>query len=178
MGRPGLLGTAARTAVVVGTANAVTNAQSGRLRAAQQPVQQAPQPAPVAPPPPPPAAAPAPANDLIAQLDQLAQLRAAGVLTDDEFAAAALDSHVRATDGIVYATALGPAVTLLRLKTDPTPFRVDVRERFWEDLLPTPQTGLVPSVLIYGDVLRDGDARSRDIAANLRRNDAHLRTLG
>ncbi len=93
-------------------------------------------------------------------------------------AAAALDSHVRATDGIVYATALGPAVTLLRLKTDPTPFRVDVRERFWEDLLPTPQTGLVPSVLIYGDVLRDGDARSRDIAANLRRNDAHLRALG
>lgn len=86
MGRPGLLGTAARTAVVVGTANAVTNAQSGRRRAAQQPVQQAPQPAPVAPPPPPPAAAPA--NDLIAQLDQLAQLRAAGVLTDDEFAAA------------------------------------------------------------------------------------------
>ena len=59
-----------------------------RRRAAQQPVQQAPQPAPVAPPPPPPAAAPAPANDLIAQLDQLAQLRAAGVLTDDEFAAA------------------------------------------------------------------------------------------
>lgn len=88
MGRPGLLGTAARTAVVVGTANAVTNAQSGRRRAAQQPVQQAPQPAPVAPPPPPPAAAPAPANDLIAQLDQLAQLRVAGVLTDDEFAAA------------------------------------------------------------------------------------------
>ena len=86
MGRPGLLGTAARTAVVVGTANAVTNAQSGRRRAAQQPVQQAPQPAPVAPPPPPPAAAPA--NDLIAQLDQLAQLRVAGVLTDDEFAAA------------------------------------------------------------------------------------------
>ena len=86
MGRPGLLGTAARTAVVVGTANAVTNAQSGRRQAAQQPVQQAPQPAPVAPPPPPPAAAPA--NDLIAQLDQLAQLRAAGVLTDDEFAAA------------------------------------------------------------------------------------------
>ncbi len=101
-----------------------------------------------------------------------------GVLMGGIAAAAALDSHVRATDGIVYATALGPAVTLLRLKTDPTPFRVDVRERFWEDLLPTPQTGLVPSVLIYGDVLRDGDARSRDIAANLRRNDAHLRALG
>jgi hypothetical protein len=93
-------------------------------------------------------------------------------------AAAVLDDHVRATDGIVYAAALGPAVTLLRLTTDPTPFRVEVRERFWGDVLPTPQPGLVPSVLIYGDLLRDGDFRSLEIATNLRRNDAHLRTLG
>lgn len=93
-------------------------------------------------------------------------------------AAAALDDQVRATDGIVYAANLGPAVTLLRLTTDPTPFRVEVRERFWGDGLPTSQPGLVPSVLIYGDLLREGDARSLDIAANLRRNDAHLRTLG
>lgn len=101
-----------------------------------------------------------------------------GILLGGIAAAAALDNQVRATDGIVYATALGPAVTLLRLKTDPTPFRVEVRERFWGEALPTPQPGLVPSVLIYGDLLRDGDARSRDIAANLRRNDAHLRALG
>ncbi len=101
-----------------------------------------------------------------------------GVLLGGIAAAAALDNQVRSTDGIVYATALGPAVTLLRLKTDPTPFRVEVRERFWGEALPTPQLGLVPSVLIYGDLVRDGDARSRDIAANLRRNDAHLRALG
>lgn len=93
-------------------------------------------------------------------------------------AAAVLDDHVRATDGIVYAATLGPAVTLMRLTTDPTPFRVEVRERFWGDGLPASQPGLVPSVLIYGDLLREGDARSLDIAANLRRNDAHLRTLG
>lgn len=93
-------------------------------------------------------------------------------------AAAVLDDQVRATDGIVYAATLGPAVTLLRLTTDPTPFRVEVRERFWGDGLPAAHPGLVPSVLIYGDLLRDGDARSLDIAAKLRRNDAHLRTLG
>lgn len=93
-------------------------------------------------------------------------------------AAAVLDDEVRATDGIAYAPALGPAVTLLRLTTDPTPFRIEVRERFWGDGLPTPQPGLVPSVLIYGDLLRDGDARSVRIATNIRRNDAHLRTLG
>lgn len=92
-------------------------------------------------------------------------------------AAAVLDDQVRATDGIVYATTLGPAVSLLRLTTDPTPFRVEVRERFWGSDLPTPQPGLVPSVLIYGDLLRDGDSRSIEIATNLRRNDAHLRAL-
>ena len=40
-----------------------------------------------APPPPPPAPAPA-APDLTAQLQQLAQLHTAGVLSDEEFAAA------------------------------------------------------------------------------------------
>jgi hypothetical protein len=92
-------------------------------------------------------------------------------------AAAALDDQVRATDGIVYAATLGPAVTLLRLTADPTAFRVEVRERLWGDGLPASQLGLVPSVLIYGDLLRDGDSRSLEIAANLRRNDARLRVL-
>jgi hypothetical protein len=41
-----------------------------------------------APPPAPAAAAPAAANDLNSQLMQLAQLHNAGVLTDEEFAAA------------------------------------------------------------------------------------------
>ena len=100
-----------------------------------------------------------------------------GVLLGGAAAAAALDDHLRATDGVVYTTTLGPAVTLLRLTPTPTPFRVDVRERFWGDGLPSPQPGLVSSVLIYGDLLRDGDARSLEIATNLRRNDAHLRTL-
>ncbi|RXW33491.1 hypothetical protein C1706_01660 [Propioniciclava flava] len=93
-------------------------------------------------------------------------------------AAAVLDDQVRATDGIVYAATLGPAVTLLRLTADPTPFRVEVRERFWGDGLPASRLNLVPSVLIYGDLLRDGDSRSVQVATNLRRNDAHLRTLG
>lgn len=93
-------------------------------------------------------------------------------------AAAVLDDQVRATDAIVYAATLGPAVTLLRLTTNPTPFRVEVRERFWGDGLPTSLPGLVSSVLIYGDLLRDRDSRSLDIATNLRRHDAHLRALG
>jgi len=75
-GRPSLLGTAARTAVIAGTATAVSGRVAGRQQAAQQ--QQA------APPP-----APAPAalstDDVITQLTKLAELRAANVLTTEEF---------------------------------------------------------------------------------------------
>jgi len=91
---PGLLRGVARTAVVAGTATAVSNRVSRRQAnrwADQQepapPAQYAPQPqyyeqAPPPPPPPPPAAA---APDPIAQLKQLAELRDQGILTDAEF---------------------------------------------------------------------------------------------
>ena len=94
-GRPGLLGTVARTAVVAGTATATANAVNKhsaqkdaekQAEAEQQAEQQAPPPAP-APQPPAPPAAPA-GDDLVGKINQLAQLRDAGVLTDDEFAAA------------------------------------------------------------------------------------------
>ncbi|HEY8282294.1 MAG TPA: SHOCT domain-containing protein [Leifsonia sp.] len=106
-GRPGLLGMAARTAVVAGTATAVSGRvqrrQQGRAdqqyqeqqaaaqqqqdamdAAAQQAVaqQQAAQAA---------AAPPAPAgggDDMMAQLQQLATMHSQGILSDEEFAAA------------------------------------------------------------------------------------------
>jgi hypothetical protein len=88
---PGLLRGVARTAVVAGTATAVSNRVSRRQaeRWAQQDPQQygyaddpaAPAPAESAPPP----AAPAPTT--IEQLQQLADLKNQGVLTDEEFAA-------------------------------------------------------------------------------------------
>lgn len=89
---PGLIRGVARTAVVAGTATAVSNRVSRRQagRWAQQEEQQAPPPQaqPVAPPPPP---APAPQGmDMdakLAQLKELGQLKDAGVLTDSEFEA-------------------------------------------------------------------------------------------
>lgn len=85
---PGLLRGVARTAVVAGTATAVSNRVSRRQagRWAQQEV--AAEPAPPPPPPPPAPAAPAPASmdAKINQLQQLAQLRDQGVLTEEEFA--------------------------------------------------------------------------------------------
>jgi hypothetical protein len=91
------------TAVVAGTAGAVSHHQqqkyAGQEAAAQQQYDQAYQQGAAdaqaqqqyAPPPPPQYAAPveqAPADDLTTKLKQLADLHASGVLTDEEFAAA------------------------------------------------------------------------------------------
>lgn len=105
----GLIGGMARTAVVAGTATAVSNRVSRRQanRWAEQEQQQAyeqqpayAQPQAYAPPPPPqyqqpvyqaPAPPPEPAGEdvdtQLAQLRQLAQLKDQGVLTEEEFAA-------------------------------------------------------------------------------------------
>ena len=91
-GRPGLIGMAARTAVVAGTATAVSGAVAGhqadkrqtqaeadayeqQQAAAQMAAQAA------------PAAAPA-QDELTAKLEQLASLHAQGILSDEEFASA------------------------------------------------------------------------------------------
>ncbi len=78
---PGLIRGVARTAVIAGTATAVSNnvsrrqgnrwAQQGQQQAAEQPAE----------------AAPAPQEDNISKLRELGELHAQGILTDDEFAA-------------------------------------------------------------------------------------------
>lgn len=104
MGRPGLIGLAARTAVVAGTASAVSGAMSNKqqqksqaeyeqqqYQAAQQQAQidaaaqaaAAQYAAPAAAP-----AAPTGGTDLIGELQKLAALKEAGILDDAEFAAA------------------------------------------------------------------------------------------
>jgi len=106
MGRPGLIGMAARTAVVAGTATAVSGGMQRRQQekaqgqaeqqayeasqqqaqidaAAQAAAAQYAQPAAPAP------AAPAGGGtDLVAELQKLASLKDAGILSDEEFAAA------------------------------------------------------------------------------------------
>ncbi|HEY8306707.1 MAG TPA: SHOCT domain-containing protein [Lapillicoccus sp.] len=93
MGRPGLVGTMARTAVIAGTATAVSGSiqkkqQAGAAQAQAAAEQQA------APPPPPPPAVPQDAppaagpGDLMDQLERLANLKTSGLLSDEEFSAA------------------------------------------------------------------------------------------
>jgi len=79
---PGLVRTVGRTAVIAGTATAVSgrvaNKQAQKAAANQPQVEYVEA----------PAAAPAgPADDSYAQLEQLADLHAKGILTDEEFAA-------------------------------------------------------------------------------------------
>ena len=107
-GRPGIAGTMARTAVVAGTATAVSGGmqrrrynkdqaayeQNAANQAAYESQQQladmqtqmnamqAQQAAPAAPPP------ATGGDDTMAQLKQLADMKSSGLLTDDEFAAA------------------------------------------------------------------------------------------
>jgi len=95
---PGLLRGVARTAVVAGTATAVSgrvqrrqaekyatrdaNIYAQREQAYEQQAYAQP-----APPPPPAPAAPAATTDVVAELKQLAELKDQGILTEEEFAA-------------------------------------------------------------------------------------------
>lgn len=106
MGRPGLIGMAARTAVVAGTATAVSGSvarhqqqkaqgqyEQQQYEAAQQQAQidaaaQAAAAQYAAQAAPAPAAAPAGGTDLVAELQKLASLKDARILSDEEFAAA------------------------------------------------------------------------------------------
>ena len=84
---PGLLRGVARTAVIAGTATTVSNRVSKRQgeRWAQQ--EEAQQQQAAAPPPPAPAAPAAAASSPIEQLKELGELKAQGILTEEEFAA-------------------------------------------------------------------------------------------
>ncbi len=99
MGRPGLVGTMARTAVIAGTATAVSGSiqkkqQAGAAQAQAAAEQQAAQAAPPPPPPPPAPAVPqdappaAGSGDLMDQLERLGNLKTSGLLSDEEFSAA------------------------------------------------------------------------------------------
>jgi hypothetical protein len=87
---PGLLRGVARTAVVAGTATAVSNRVSRRQAnrwSQQSEAQYAQEPQYEEPPPQYAQPAPAPAPDPIEQLTQLAELKNQGILTDAEFQA-------------------------------------------------------------------------------------------
>ncbi|MDW8807244.1 SHOCT domain-containing protein [Streptomyces scabiei] len=86
---PGLIRGVARTAVVAGTATAVSNRvtrrQQGRWATQEQYAYDAPAPRPTPAPEPPAGSATPDMADRIEQLKQLGELKAQGVLTETEF---------------------------------------------------------------------------------------------
>lgn len=84
-GRPGLLGTVSRTAAISCTPQ--VTATAGTRRAIRREPESA-APGSRTPPVPPTLPPPAAGAELADQLSRLADLRSAGLLTDDEFAAA------------------------------------------------------------------------------------------
>ena len=92
MGRPGLIGMAARTAVVAGTATAVSGnvarRQQGRANDQYQQQQEAELQQQAAMAPPVAAAPPPAADDTVGQIQRLADLKAQGLLSEAEFTAA------------------------------------------------------------------------------------------
>ena len=95
MGRPGLMGTMARTAVVAGTATAVSGGMrqhAAQKQAAEQPPAPVPQDTPAEPAEPAAQAPAAPApgmssSDKVAAIKGLGELKDQGLLTEQEFAA-------------------------------------------------------------------------------------------
>lgn len=91
VGRPGIIGQAARTAattaVVVGTANTMNRRAARRAGASAAPEPQAAPAEPQYAPPPQPAAAPAGGltDDKIQRLKDLAELKSQGILSEAEF---------------------------------------------------------------------------------------------
>jgi len=83
----GLLRMATRTAVVAGTATAVSG-RVARRQAGKYDQQAQEQAAAQAPPPAAPAPAAPPEDETVSKLQELAQLHTQGVLSDEEFAAA------------------------------------------------------------------------------------------
>ena len=122
-----------------------------------------------------------------------ADLADAGVDLGGEAAASVLDERLRPGTVWLYAEQVPAAVLAAhrcRRADDPGSANVIVRRRFWR--APTRRgevagghpphvvssdAGLVPSVLVYADLLASGDPRQRDHAQRLRTRDARLERL-
>lgn len=90
-----------------------------------------------------------------------------GVQWGGETAAAVLQKDLRPERTVIYSNII-PArlVNEQRLKADPAG-RVIIRRRFW-NAVPSPSPEVVPSLLIYGDLVAAGDGRSLAAAKTIR----------
>jgi hypothetical protein len=105
-------------------------------------------------------------------------VRDAGGQWGSETALWAMGANLRPARGIVYVDAVPPTlVAALRLRRDDrADAPAELRRRFWATSA-LAESDTVPPLLIYADLLADGDPRLIEAAAELRGSDADLRRL-
>ena len=110
-----------------------------------------------------------------------AALRRENAQWGDETAAHLLDQHLRPANAVIYATEVPSRLVVdYRLRKAHGPENVQIRRRFWN--FPTPPdtasgAPLVPTPLVYADLLASGDPRLHEAATRLRENDDLLQRL-
>lgn len=107
---------------------------------------------------------------------EVSDLPSFGVLLGGEAAASVLDPYLRpATTTLYVATSPAPLLAKLhaRRATDDG-VSVFVRDQFWRAPVGDDGGPLVPTVLIYADLVASGDPRQREAAERLRENDDRL----
>lgn len=95
-----------------------------------------------------------------------------GARLGGELAASRIDDHLRPATATFYVDAVpAPLVATFRLRPDDDgPVRL--RRRFWR--VPDDSTGMVPSPLVYADLVSSGDPRQREHAERVRAVDDRL----
>lgn len=103
-------------------------------------------------------------------------VRAAGAQWGGETAAHHLNPHLRPGRAVLYAPQIPRQLSLdQRFRKADESGNVEVRQRFWSH--PPASALLVPTPLIYADLVASADPRQQEAAADLRKNDALLQRL-
>lgn len=108
--------------------------------------------------------------------DRLTEFEAAlldgGAQVGGERAGSRIDAHLRPTTATFYVEAV-PADLVAHFRMRPHDDGVvEFRRRFWQS--PGPGTPLVPSPLVYADLVSSGDSRQREHAERIRGVDDRL----
>lgn len=103
-----------------------------------------------------------------------------GAYWGGETAAYRLDGYLRPAHATVYLDRLATAFPRRhRLRRDPSDWTVELRQRFWGERVATTSRApdVVPTPLVYADLVADGDPRLLDAARRLRESDDVLRRI-
>jgi hypothetical protein len=116
-------------------------------------------------------------DDLSWWPDSESEMRSLGIQVGGEAAAGLIDPHLRPSSLTLYAEQL-PAGFIGRHRMARAEGRgnVHIRERFWH--VPELESWVVPSPLIYADLLASGDPRQREHGDRIRTGDDRLIRLG